>query len=373
MGYNKLVVSALAFGFVLLQGIEIVSLLRRQNLVARTSIRSARELMWDADAPTINSTKKPIVNMLYGLKGNTTAFLDEWEVGLKSVLVNAPIDGDLHVHLICDARAHEAVQVRIQQAELIGSIWRNRITVTAYNVERYTEEWTDFVTKAIRNNGMDGRVTLGGYYRLLAHRVLPPNTGPVFYMDTDSLVMVNLNDLWQHVNDEYIYQWSATTRPCSGAMILNADKMHRFWQRLDSLEHITHGGDQSLLVMVANAFPNETGQLPAEWDTHLGHGWRPYPHKILDSQKTFGMLHFNGQRKRNERFWDRGLEHYCSRTKGCNRGRDGKEKFAQSWGLADYYVRLTWPMVKYLGGTSQLPLGFNRTEGYPLLFNAMEA
>ena len=34
------------------------------------------------------------------LAGNSSAFIDEWEFGFKSILVNAPLDSNLHVHII---------------------------------------------------------------------------------------------------------------------------------------------------------------------------------------------------------------------------------------------------------------------------------
>ena len=35
------------------------------------------------------------VNVLFGMQGNNTAFIDEWEVALKSILLNAPVDARL--------------------------------------------------------------------------------------------------------------------------------------------------------------------------------------------------------------------------------------------------------------------------------------
>ena len=70
------------------------------------------------------------IHLLYGLAGNLTGFLDEFEVSLKSVLLNSPLDYNLTIHLIVDEVAHAAASHRIlHQAQLEGSVWRNAITI----------------------------------------------------------------------------------------------------------------------------------------------------------------------------------------------------------------------------------------------------
>jgi hypothetical protein len=141
----------------------------------------------------------PTVHMLQGLQGNKTGFIDQWEVNLKSVLLNAPLDANLHIHILSNAAAKEAVLERIQAAGLEGSPWRNQVSITVYNVEKYEAEWTKLILKKNRGNAIDQRVTLGGYYRLLAYQVIPKHNsetiGPILYMDADVVVLANLNDL----------------------------------------------------------------------------------------------------------------------------------------------------------------------------------
>jgi hypothetical protein len=141
----------------------------------------------------------PTVHMLQALQGNKTGFIDQWEVNLKSVLLNAPLDANLHIHILSNAAAKEAVLERIQAAGLEGSPWRNQVSITVYNVEKYQAELTKLILKKNRGNAIDQRVTLGGYYRLLAYQVIPNHNsetiGPILYMDADVVVLANLNDL----------------------------------------------------------------------------------------------------------------------------------------------------------------------------------
>lgn len=239
---------------------------------------------------------KPTFHIMHGLQGDDKGFIDEWEVSLKTVLVNAPLDADLHAHILTNNAAQNAVLNRINMAGLNGTIWRNQITISIYNVERYHTNWTAFLASKLRGRHLDKRVTLGGYYRLFASQVLDAEVGPVLYMDTDSLILANLNDLYQYVDSTKMFQVSSTWIN-SGFMIVNVAKFNEFWDLLDAVPEIDSGGDQTLITLVADAFPDVVGHLPEQWDTHLGHGFRRAPHKLLDQRDKVGMLHFTGSRE----------------------------------------------------------------------------
>jgi hypothetical protein len=213
------------------------------------------------------------------------------------------------------------------------------------------------ILKKIRGKAIDQRVTLGGYYRLLAYQVIPKHHnetfGPILYMDTDVVVLANLNDLWRNVDTTkgYLYQWSTHKRrqkqgPNSGFVVFHLDKFEQWWDLLDQLPQIRSGGDQDLLVDIHDAFPNVTGPLPPEWDTHMGHGWRPMPHTLL--------LHFTGTPPTGRSYLDtqEGVQKYCNRVKSCRDSPEAQAFFRNSWGLIDYYVRVQWKWVKYFGESS---------------------
>lgn len=308
-------------------------------------------------------SKNMTVNVMFGMAGDKPGFINEWEVALKSILVNAPTDGDLHVHMICNKDAFFATRARIDELNIVGTRWRNQITITIYDVRSFTTEWLQFLTEKIRGHRLDARVTLGGYYRLLAHKILPPNTGHVIYMDTDAVIISNLNKIWRLIDKTKVIQLAALESLCSGFMLLNMDWFDTFWDKLDTLPNITHGGDQSLVVEFQRNFPELVGELPKDWNNHLGNGFRAFAHQLLPKRDTgAGFLHFNGFRPGGETYYDKGLSQYC--IKGCNLTARNRKNFQSSWALADYYVRLSWEWAKYFGESTIRP----DEDGHPLRF-----
>eukprot|EP00978_Attheya_sp_CCMP212_P049735 scaffold701566_cov67-Attheya_sp.AAC.1 len=180
-------------------------------------------------------------------------------------------------------------------------------------------------------------------------------------MDTDVVVMANLNDILPVLDPTKLYQFSATW-PNSGFMVINVKHFHIYWEMLRNLNltALINGNDQRLVAHFAKEFPDEVGTLPTQWDVHLGHGWRPQPQSLLEKQKEgVGMLHFTGKKKGNS-YFDKGFEQYCERTPNCHVKMD-MDAVSKSWGLVDYYVRLQWTWVVYFAKSS-IRLG---KEGYP--------
>lgn len=284
-------------------------------------------------------------NVLFGLSGNATGFISEWEVALKSVLLNAPIDSPLQIFCLTDSEAFHAAHDTLKRAQLEGSLWRNSITVTFYLVEKYHEEWEKFLQAAIGDkNELEQRVTIGGYYRLMASKVLPTNTGHVLYMDADSVITANLHDLRQYFNNTTLYQWSGSW-PCSGFMLINMDLFDSFFQQLRELPPPPSGGDQVLLAYLAEQRPHIAGALPLHWDVNLGHGWRRRPQLLLTGRPQVSAIHFNGIRPS---YFYKGLDFYCNRTPKCTTDED-RELVRKTWGMADYYIRIDWSWVLHLG------------------------
>lgn len=303
-----------------------------------------------ATFPTVQR-QSDTLNVLYGVQGTRSGHLmDEIEVSLKSVLMNAPLDAPLHIHILTDNEAHSSLKQRLNYIQ--ESSWRNKVVISLYNVENYHHEWTNILNKAVRGHALDGRVSLGGYYRLLAYQILPPSVKNVVYMDVDSVVMSNLNGIMPYVNTKssLLFQWSGEW-PCSGFMVLNIQKFEMFWEILSHLTEIESGGDQRLLLHVAEHSPHLVGALPSHYDIHMGHKWRKKPH-LLFHENEVSMLHFNGV---NPSFFANGLMQYCLRTSHCSRSEEATDQFIKSWGLADYYVRLNWRWIQHFGMSTIRP------------------
>jgi len=297
-----------------------------------------------------------VLNGIYLREEGGSSIIDEWQVNFKSVLMNAPTENDIHVHVLTNSHATKVIEERIRATGLLTkSRWRNKVSLTLYNVESQLNKWSEFLEQKLRGVSTDERVSIGGYFRLLAYQILGKRNyvDEVVYMDTDVVIMSNLNDLMRYMNtthkenESMLWQY-APTYANSGFMILNMQKFHKFWDLIDQLPEIKHAGDQSLLSMVVEEWPDVKyrGVLPDAWNTHLGHGWRRAPHQLLHEGRNVGMLHFTGAW--GETYFDEpGLDKYCD-YKGRGRGCKGHLKeYRASWGLADYYVRVNWDYLIY--------------------------
>jgi len=312
-------------------------------------------------------------DVLYGLMGTDSSLFDAWEVSVKSVLLNAPTKANLHLHVLCNRDAHIAVQRKIEEAQLEGSKWQNPVKITIYNVESYHHKWQQFLDTKLRHQALDKRVTLGGYYRLLAYQILAPmGVGATLYMDPDVIVMANLNSLipYMHTtNDKTVIFRGSSKWFCSGFIVIHMNKFQDFWEKVDLFETV-HPQDQSLFEDMMKTFPETYDVLPFEWDRSLGNGHRARPFDMYEKDSHgIGMLHYQGGtgRSKKENYFTNGLEWICSRTPQC-KGKEDKEKIVhRSWGLGDFYIRLDWKYAKYFGASNIAP----GHEGFSLMVVVM--
>ena len=327
-----------------------------------------------------NNKKKRTLHVLNSIHLNDKSepfIIDEWEINLKSVLTNAPPDSNLHIHMLSNKNATQVIDKRIRKRmKLLGSKWRNQVSLTLYNVESKIDTWRAFINSHLQGQSIDERVSIGGYFRLLAHEVLKERgVDEVIYMDTDVVILSNLNDLMKsmnttHVaNENMLWQYAATVAN-SGFMVVNINKLHRVWELISKLPRINDGagGDQTLLAAIVDEWPNEkyNGVIPEEWNIHLGHGFRGTPHRLYNLVKkgqNVGMLHFTGGY--GDTYFDgEGIDKYCGRIRHGPKCKGHEDKYRAVWGLAEYYIRLPWELVTYFG-SSQIPID---TDGYPFQF-----
>lgn len=302
-----------------------------------------------------DNRKMPVVNMLYGLHGNATGFLEEWEVSLKSLLCNAPSDADMHIHVLCNDDAAQSVRTIVnERLKLPQTRWRNRIQITAYNVDSYGQQWVaHYLNATRRTRDRMSRKPIGALYRLFANRVIP-NTTHVAYLDNEIIVLKNLNALlYEEVDDTKVFYYGKNR--CSGFMIINLAEFDNFWDMVRGLSQVPWKvNDQRLIGAVAKSFPSAVGALSDQWSVDMA-STRGVPHK-LRQKDSVAILHYNGVREISDTFWDPGLEYYCDRIEECKSSEEYRKAFVESWGLADYYIRLPWPWVKSMAA-AEIPPG----------------
>lgn len=357
--------------------------------------------MKNKTSPRNTSTRSRTLHVIHCLSGNDPYFIDEWEAGLKSILVNSPLDSNLHVHLIADNNAAAAIDEKIMSSKLAESFWRNEISVIVHNIEEMLPSWRTFLTESLTNESnrswMDERVGIGGYFRLLAHRVVVPyecekqdnvdgvhhtcsnfekrDLEEALYMDTDVVIIGNLNHLMfttgkvlQKAKEEGkgrpLWIWNQN----SGFVVMDLLKFERVWELAATIpseirdDKANMKGDQWFLVKVQGNLPNEnvTAIMPDEWSTHVGHGFRRLPQKLYSArERGTGMLHFTAPSHFGKNFMDLGgTDKWCKFSPKCNHTAVGPggdlDKVRRSWGLAEYYVKLSWDWAIFQGGASRL-------------------
>jgi hypothetical protein len=303
-------------------------------------------------------------HVLLALSGNHSGFLGEFEVALKSILLHAPLDDPLTVHIIADAPAYNALpDIIVSKANLSHWTTRTLLKITIYNVQSRQEEWLRRIESrmALAANLTTHslyRHTIGAYFRLFAGEVLPLTVETVVYLDTDTVLLSSLDGIWKHhlLNEtvsisttsgyeghQYSYYWGKER--CSAFMILRPHQMERVWELygrvpVETLRKLLGSrpvaDDQFVLTAVQREFPEVVGALREEWDISAQDGpWKRNPHELLLHRPQAGMLHFNGGGESKQAYFE---SHKFFLNGDPN----------NLWGLAKYYVDLPWSWAQFM-------------------------
>lgn len=342
---------------------------------------STTELRRGISDQAAHASPQPVNNnlqrhILFALSGNHSGFFGEFEVALKSVLLHLP-PHNTTIHIMTDGPAHLTVQTILTETlQLSNWTTPHPLHVVAYNLQDRQDQWTAQIEERmamVRNMTSYSffRHTVGAYYRLLSGEVLPSDVDTVLYLDTDTVVMANLENLWQHhVTDDsndksgqssltenvsYYFQWGSSQ--CSAFMILRPHKMPDVWKLFAQvppqilrqlLRPRPVADDQFILQAVEKTFPHVVGPtLPDVYDISAQDGPWKYgkPHLLLEHRPHgAGMLHFNGGGESKEAYYN-------------------QHRYVQQpvWDLAKFYVSLPWKWAQFMV-QSQISKG----QGYPV-------
>jgi len=304
--------------------------------------------------PTNTHTQTTLdpIHVSFGLSGNHTGFLSEFEVALKSVLLNAPLERSLHVHILADEYAYSSLHSIFNRIELSTWITRNQIEIHIYDVSP-AEKWLEEKIVTTMSKGLKddkftvdyatGVHTIGCFYRLIAHKFLPSTVKHLLYMDTDVVIMTNLEELWKEVESSpnSLFHWGKGM--CSGFIVLNVPRMEEIWSLAQetNMRHVVvkynqkQPADQLIFKSVNVTYPNEVHILPEGWDMSVTLRWQKRHLPYAEKYPNVGMLHFNGGLSSKEA--------YFTKT-----GQDDwMVKFHETWGIANYTVKLPWSWARY--------------------------
>ena len=282
------------------------------------------------------------LHVLYGLSGNASGFLSEFETSLKSVLMNSPVDFDMTVHVMADQDAYRELPDIFNRTRITTWKTRNQISIINYNIESKLKRWSKFMERKMgyTTARMTFFHTIGAFFRLFADEVLDSSQIPhVVYMDTDVIVMSSLEALWKLRDDKAYFQFG--TLECSGFLLLNLGRLKDVWELIAAnrtdlnrlSKELRQKPDDQLVVRVANLTnPQVVTLLPPEWDVHSAALWRG---SLLD-HRPFGVgyQHFNGGGKSKENTFEK-----------SNFLAPGMEN--KGWMLANYFIKIPWSWAKF--------------------------
>lgn len=293
-----------------------------------------------------------VVHVIMGLSGNHPGFVAELEIALKSLLLSAPLDRNMTIHLLADQEAYDTLEGVWNRTEIGTWQTRNLIVIISYNVEPYKGIWKQRIMNVANIPATHQAAfhihTLGTWFRLFAHEVLPSNVEIALYMDVDVVLFASLDELWRQVNtpDNYAFQWGASR--CAGFMVFNVQKIKSIWDCAWSLNlqnySRTHNDmrlhDQMVLMAVEEVCPNLAGRLSEEWDISIADGiWR-LRKTIVQARPKVAMMHFNGGSSSKEAYF---VKHSFI--------KDEDPTVQATFGLANFYVRMPWTWARYVAAS----------------------
>jgi hypothetical protein len=302
---------------------------------------------WGARRNKINLY--PPVNILFGLSGKEAGFLAEFEVALKSVLLNAPIERAMYIHILADNDAFRSLGDVFNRTNLSTWITRNPIEIYAYDVTEHLSWLEDMIIKTYNASYSSdftlmratSRHTIGCFFRLIAHRFVSPSMQYILYLDTDVVVLANFEELWSkeiEPHPEALFHWGASLT--SAFVVMNIGRVPEIWALARSVknmkevsENFMQAPDDQLIYMAVNCtYPERVNVLSDGWDMSATDKWRPKYQPYADKLPNVGMLHFNGGGSSKGAYF---REHSFLNT------------FNNTWGLATYYICLPWTWARY--------------------------
>jgi hypothetical protein len=259
------------------------------------------------------STKENLstIHLAFGLSGNHPGFLSEFEVALKSVLLHAPLDRDMHVHIVADRDAYQSLGGIFNRTGLSTWETRNSIEIHAYDitpdlpqlehliVDTFAPMFDDAKFDVLGHSTSDH--TIGCFFRLFANRVIPITVKHLVYMDTDVVIMANLEELWRQVEatPDALFHWGRGM--CSGFMVLNIPRADEIWTlaQASPVKNISDTyrqkvNDQLVLISVNVTYPDEVAILEDGWDMTITNRWKKNHQPYDKKYPNVGMLHFKG-------------------------------------------------------------------------------
>ena len=326
----------------------------------------APPVVTSVNAAADNAAVDEQLHIALALSGREPGLFEEFEVALKSVLLNAPFERSLFVHVFADGNAYEELEGVLNRTEVTSWETRNQVEIHTYDVHHHIKSLEAQMLETFQPNFPNFTVavgvawhTIGTWLRLYAHKFVEHDFENLLYIDTDCVIMANLDgvaDLIEKRSSALIHWGESMT---AGFMALNVRRMEEMWTiaREASVKEIATRfkqdiNDQLVFMAINVTHPSEVNVLPIEWDMHVAARWpsryQPYEKKT----PNVGMLHFNGGSASKNAYF----------KPGVNGGKTWMDKFEGTWGNARYYANIPWSWARFIAMGSRR----RRSSGFQL-------
>ena len=251
-------------------------------------------------------------HVMFALSGNHPGVLAEFEVSLKSVLLNVPMERKTFVHVLTDVFAFRSMDEIFNRTQLPTWITRNQIEIHTYDVMPHIKELQRKIAETFQDMGLGPKPliiykatrlhTLGTFFRLIAHLVVPSSVEHLLYIDTDVVIMANLEGLYEQIQTkpDALFHWGEHMN--AGFLVLNVNRMEEIWKiaKESPLKNISEtyqqGVDDQLIFKAVNVtHPDKVNVLEPGWAMAATDVWNKKPREHGERFPNTGMLHFNGK------------------------------------------------------------------------------
>ena len=316
-----------------------------------------------AHTPPVTSVKAvPVVrrrpaaddqlHIALALSGREPGIFDEFEAAMKSVLLNAPLERSLFVHIFADGSAYEELEGVLNRTQVTSWETRNQVEIHAYDVQHHIKSLEAQMLATFQPSFPDFTVslgvgwhTIGTWLRLYAHRFIELDAEVLLYIDIDCVIMANLDGIADIIEQRpsALIHWGESMT--AGFMALNIRRMNEMWTiaREAPLKEIATRfkqdlNDQLVFRAINVTHPSEVNVLPIEWDMHVTARWPPRYQPFDVKTPNVGMLHFNGGSASKNAYF----------KPGVNGTKTWMEKFEGTWGNARYYANIPWSWARFI-------------------------
>ncbi|EJK64235.1 hypothetical protein THAOC_15051, partial [Thalassiosira oceanica] len=137
-----------------------------------------------------NAATDKQLHIALALSGREPGVFDEFEAALKSVLLNAPFERSLFVHIFADSNAYEELDGVLIRTQVTSWETRNQVEIHVYDVQHHIKSLEAQMLETFRPSFPNFTVsygtawhTIGTWLRLYAHRFIEHDAENLLYID----------------------------------------------------------------------------------------------------------------------------------------------------------------------------------------------